>query len=294
MAEEAFISNTFLKRSQRIFRSDPNLYLRCAVEDPQTVTAIHRHEFTEVVLVLGGTGEHQCEDNVPQPIRRGNIFVIPTGGKHGYVKAEELRVLNMMFDAKRLPPVLLELYNHSGYKYLFAHNFDYYKERDFPSLLPSEEEFETLEDFALKLCDDSQLHCYKLGLFMVLLSLLCNTAKHCTAEECAQAPLNIPRLTKYLNNNYLQDIYLDDLTVIAGMSRATLIRHFRQAMGITPMKYICNLRLKYAAELLINSELTLKEIALSSKFSSMPYFFRAFRKHFGIPPQEWRKQKNNK
>ena len=66
------------------------------------------------------------------------------GGSDGYVKAEELRVLNMMFDAKRLPPVLLELYNHSGYKYLFAHNFDYYKERDFPSLIPSEEEFETL------------------------------------------------------------------------------------------------------------------------------------------------------
>lgn len=291
MQKDSFINSSFLKRSQRIFRNDPNFSLRCSIEDPQTVTVIHRHEFTEVFMVLDGTGEHQCEDNLPQPIERGHIFVIPPGGRHGYVKANNLRVLNLMFDAKRLPPVLLELYNHTGYKKLFAHSCDYYDKVDFPSLTIAEDAFENLEGFALKLCDDSQLHCYKLGLFMVLLSLLCDYCKHCSAEECANVPLNIPRLTNYLDNNYLQNIYLDDLTVIAGMSRATLIRHFRQAMGVTPMKYICNLRLQHAADLLLNSDFSLKEVAANSNFRSMPYFFRAFNKCFGMPPKEWRKQR---
>lgn len=292
MQNKPTISNTFLKTSQRIFRHDPNFSLRCMIESPQTVTAMHRHEFTEVAFVLRGVGEHRCGDNPPRPIHRGDILIIPPGGKHGYTRAEELAVMNLVFDAKRLPLVLLELYNHPGYKSLFAHPHDYYAGVDFPSLSLSEESFRELEFFALKLCDPSRLHCYKLGLFMVLLTLLCEGSKRCSSEEGADSPLNIPRLVRFLSNNYLRDIYLDELTDVAGMSRATLIRNFRAAMGVTPMKYLCNLRLKHAAELLLNTDLNMKEVAAGSNFPSLPYFYRMFRAHYGVSPQVWREQKN--
>ncbi len=72
------------------------------------------------------------------------------------------------------------------------------------------------------------------------------------------------------------------------MSRATLQRHFRAALGMPPMAYLRNLRLEHAAELLLNTELSLKEIADLSGFRQMPPFFRAFKKCYRVTPLEYR------
>ena len=55
---------------------------------------------------------------------------------------------------------------------------------------------------------------------------------------------------------------------------------------------LCNLRLKHAAELLLNTDLNMKEVAAGSNFPSLPYFYRMFRAHYGVSPQVWREQKN--
>ena len=60
-------------------------------------------------------------------------------------------------------------------------------------------------------------------------------------------------------------------------------------MGVTPMVYLRNLRLRHAAELLLHSDLGLQEIAEMSGFSRMPYFHRAFRSCYGTSPGEYRK-----
>ena len=54
------------------------------------------------------------------------------------------------------------------------------------------------------------------------------------------------------------------------------------------MIYLRNLRLRHAAELLVNTEFSLKEIADRSGVFRMPYFFKAFRDCYGVTPQEYR------
>ena len=132
-------------------------------------------------------------------------------------------------------------------------------------------------------------HCYKLGLFMAVISRLCELWK-VRPDEIA-VPLDIPKLTAYLERNFQQEIYLDDLTKRAGMSRATLLRHFHAALGVTPMIYLRNLRLRHAAELLLKTEFSLKEIADQSGFARMPYFFKAFKDCYGVSPLEYRNPK---
>ena len=124
---------------------------------------------------------------------------------------------------------------------------------------------------------------------MAVLSRLCDVWKTCSDE--GSVPLDIPKLTAYLEHRFQQKIYLDELTKLAGMSRATLMRHFHAALGVTPMIYLRNLRLRHAAELLLETDLSLKEIADQSGFVSMPYFFRIFKSCYGEPPQEYRRRK---
>jgi transcriptional regulator GlxA family with amidase domain len=90
---------------------------------------------------------------------------------------------------------------------------------------------------------------------------------------------------------FQQQIYLEDLTRLSNMSKATLLRHFRAAFGITPMIYLRNLRLRHAAELLLKTELSLKEISDQSGFLQMPYFFKTFKSYYEVSPLDYRKKK---
>ena len=122
---------------------------------------------------------------------------------------------------------------------------------------------------------------------MVLLSILADAEKEID-EKTPQAILDIPKLTNFMQNNFQRQIYLEELSHLAAMSNATLMRHFRNSLGMTPMVYLRTLRLKHSAELLLNSNISIKEVADNSGFFSLSYFYRVFKAHFGLSPEEFR------
>lgn len=74
-----------------------------------------------------------------------------------------------------------------------------------------------------------------------------------------------------------------------GMSRPVLARRFRDATGVSPMRYLAELRLERAARRLRESERTLAEVALEVGYRSEFAFNRAFKRRFGVPPGTFRK-----
>ena len=282
----------YRKTIEQVFKQDPQFPLRVRIENPQTITIRHGHDFSECIFIISGSGMHQSENRPPVPVKRGDVLFIPIGGHHAYTESNDLVVANLLFHALRLPPVLLELYSNQTYKQIFLKDFSPQEDYDFPMTSLDEMAFSELENMLnyMEAADRrSASHCCKLGLFTAILSRLCELWQ-VTADE-TPLPQGIPKLTAYLEQHFQQKIYLDDLTKRAGMSRATLQRHFHAAMGVTPMIYLRNLRLRHAAELLLKTDLSLKEIADQSGFFQMPYFFRAFKACYGIPPLEYRIKK---
>ena len=274
------------------FRSDTKFPLRVKIEKPQTVTVSHQHEFCECIFVIAGHGMHQSGKNKSVPIRRGDVLFIPIGGHHAYTEANGLSVINLLFDSSKLPPVLMELYSNAVYKQIFLKKHKQTDTGDFPATYLSDEifsELETMLNYFAFTDMQSEKHCYQLGLFMAIISKLCVAWKLNSAEPFQS--LDIPKLTAYMANNFQQQIYLEDLTRLSNMSKATLLRHFRAAFGITPMIYLRNLRLRHAAELLLKTELSLKEIADQSGFLQMPYFFKTFKSYYEVSPLDYRKKK---
>ncbi len=78
------------------------------------------------------------------------------------------------------------------------------------------------------------------------------------------------------------------------MDRTNLYRKLTDTIDKPPSQYIRSVRTKYASELLITTDLSLKEISLRAGFRSYSHFFKNFTKEIGLTPQEFRKIYNNR
>jgi len=65
---------------------------------------------------------------------------------------------------------------------------------------------------------------------------------------------------------------------------------FKQYTGIAPVQYHLDLKIRRARDLLISSELSIKEIAYQAGFHSIHYFSRCFKKKTGVSPSEIRRK----
>lgn len=75
-----------------------------------------------------------------------------------------------------------------------------------------------------------------------------------------------------------------------GMSRTRLIHAFRDAYGVTPHRYLVELRTTHAARLLTQTRAPVTEICYGSGFGSMTRFHAAFRTAYGCTPSQYREQ----
>ncbi len=81
---------------------------------------------------------------------------------------------------------------------------------------------------------------------------------------------------------------VDALARRVGVSRSSLTRRFTQRVGTSPMAYLTNWRLALGADLLEDPELTLAAISRRVGYSSPFSFSAAFKKRYGVSPQNYR------
>lgn len=91
----------------------------------------------------------------------------------------------------------------------------------------------------------------------------------------------------YIDENYLTNIMISDLSRISKMSKYSLIRQFENSLGLTPHQYITNLRVNYAKNLLKGNK-NLSEIAVESAFYDQSHFIKCFKEYTGVTPKKYR------
>jgi AraC family transcriptional regulator len=95
-------------------------------------------------------------------------------------------------------------------------------------------------------------------------------------------------VTSYMAENYTQDLRLEELARIAGISRFHFAREFKRTTGTSPHQYLIKLRIERAKALLTESKMPLVEVGLRSGFSHQSHFTRLFRRFTGATPQSYR------
>lgn len=81
-----------------------------------------------------------------------------------------------------------------------------------------------------------------------------------------------------------------DLGKRVGLSRTRLAERFRHFLGVAPMAYLATWRLKLGAEMLQSAESSVAEVAAAVGYGSEAAFNRAFKREFGCPPAQFRRQ----
>ncbi len=81
-----------------------------------------------------------------------------------------------------------------------------------------------------------------------------------------------------------RDWTLQELAALSNMSRATLVRHFRRALGLAPLAFLSEIRLSFARRSVQRTHKSLALIAEESGYRSDASFSRAYHRRFGVAP----------
>lgn len=92
---------------------------------------------------------------------------------------------------------------------------------------------------------------------------------------------------EYIRSNIRETIHLKELSDKACMSTTSFYRYFKRELGMSPIEYILNEKIKYAKKLLSNPNIQVNEVSYATGFEDCNYFIRLFKKYEGITPKQY-------
>ncbi len=181
--------------------------------------------------------------------------------------------------------------------YLYAHFTgsyadDFLKECGFDNLpCVIENDFNTELQNKFSLMINTYLHNEHLSiqkcacLLQEILIAICNDA----LDKADNSPLKAS--LKYIHSFFTSKIDVPYLASLEKLSNSRYITVFKKQMGKSPNEYIIDLRLQLAKSLLDNTNMSIRQISESIGYNDQYFFSRLFKKHLGISPQNYRKNR---
>lgn len=161
-----------------------------------------------------------------------------------------------------------------------------------------------LPDFSTAVIYDEEISCHlrplhemimkKSGGFrkeenlLLLLATLTHRYGQPFARRNPECRSEIERACFFIKQHFAEHIELDQICRYAGMSKSTLLRAFTRTKGVTPYRYLENVRISEAKKLLENGTLPI-EAAILTGFSDQSHFTNYFTRFIGLSPGIYRK-----
>ena len=98
----------------------------------------------------------------------------------------------------------------------------------------------------------------------------------------------IDRVFQYISDHFREGISQKEVAQFIGKNPAVFSSFFKKTVGVTFIKYVNNLRISHACQLLIDSELSVLEICHRSGFNNLSNFNRRFLQEKQLSPRKFR------
>ena len=93
------------------------------------------------------------------------------------------------------------------------------------------------------------------------------------------------KVLEHIHEDPARPFTLEELTARSGVKKTLFLQSFRRVTGTTPKQYILGLRLEYARDLLLETDVPVAQVAERCGFSDSFYFSRCFKRYFGYSPK---------
>jgi AraC-like DNA-binding protein len=262
--------------------------------DYDLTNVLHYHDFTEIVVILKGSGIHEVEGQ-QYKVSAGDAFVLQDYQKHQFIDASEVEIVNVMFDLKKMPDMLnlSEIKKLPGYNALFILEPRYRNIHQFKNRLQlnrgelAKVEFILNSMFWEQNYKEAGYETILRNLLEDLIILMSRQYSKIETHE-ARALIRIGEVIEHLEQNYQSRIYLDEMAERACMSKRHFHRIFRNATGDSPLDYLIQIRLQKARELLRTTCMPVSEVAYEVGFADVNHFIKKFKKHLQVTPHKYR------
>ena len=95
---------------------------------------------------------------------------------------------------------------------------------------------------------------------------------------------NLIEAAALMESNIEEPLALDEIAALVGVSRRQIERLFKRYVGEVPTKYYLDMRLRRARTLLLQTAMSIMDIAVACGFQSPPHFSKCYRNLFGHTP----------
>lgn len=102
----------------------------------------------------------------------------------------------------------------------------------------------------------------------------------------------IPAVISFMNEKMDQTLTVRDLTEAVCMSESSFARLFKTTMGVSPLRFLKQMRLEHARESLPNG-FAVKKAASNVSYTSVSHFSSEFKRHFGESPKAYTKMRRD-
>lgn len=241
---------------------------------------IHWHDHYEIEYIVSGSGK-QVLNGIEYPLFAGMLhFVTPTDF-HEIIVDSKLEIIKFNFREENVDSFILStLIGLSGNT---AVKFFGDKKNAMESLI----------EMSLKhaeLYEDSAYFSYMIKKLLecILLDVIDHlaTSEHRTQNSVSEN--NIQKVLLYIHNHFKEPIELGETADMVHYTPQHLSKLFHRNMGITFKEYITNLRMNYASQLLLNTQMEIAEISREAGFGTRQNFTKEFKRFYLCSPSEYR------
>ena len=253
------------------------LYLTTARYGQDWSGSVHSHSFSELFYITGGKG-HFLVQGKQCPVEKGHLLIVNPQIEHGEFSSEAdpleyivlgiegMQFINSSFQLDDMPVIHI---SHAEPSIAYCMN--------------------TLRDEIQHPQPGQEAICQNLLNVIILMILrqkdmqVSITAFNNVSSECLT-------IKNYIDSHFKDPVTLDLLAQQIHQNKYYIAHTFKDAFGISPIKYLMERRVQESKFLLDETDLSIGQIAAIVGFSSSSHYSQAFRRSTNLSPNEYRRQ----
>ena len=260
---------------------------------------MHQQEFYEINIISRGQGIHYINNNLVDA-KAGDVFIIPPHIAHGYVGGNGFDVFHLILSDAFMNKYIADLQQLPSFYKLFGVEPLMRGKTNYPLHLSlSKEDLSQAINLLFEIAryinyNNPTESLIRSNLAMASIGLLCNaySTSYPNTYVTSAEDSDLMDSISYIHERYYEKITIEHLMQIAHMSRTSYIKKFKEICRMSPAAYITKIRIESAAVMLLNTSLSVSEIAYKTGFYDASHLTKSFEIHYSMTPMEYKNKRS--